>query len=429
MLKSLAASAVFLLAAPLGAAIAPSGPEVVLDGSGPLHLLRNPSVAVATDGHAVVVWTDDNLGLRGRLIDPHGGLGPDFLLVPDLNHPPLNSRARVTDRKEPVAIYDGNSASFYVFWRNEIADVSESLFIETRNVVDMDIWGQRFNSAGAPMGDAFRVDGGASGWQRRPQAARLTCGPGAATSCKGGGIVVAWQSDDLDASTSNGDGIFASLVSGGAVVGGTARISPATGAQNVSLAADDRGHVLALWDADDGSGRGVYGRTFDSQIQPLGAVVALNQRLIGSQTRPAAAFDPVSRNFIAVWQSVMSPDRYRSFGRLVGLNGSVIGGQFAITNGNSEWEVYPAAAATAGGGFTVQWLAWDGHFPTAVRAVALSATGARLGSEATVSDNRPNAQDRVALVVYRPGSWLSTYEGFDNTGGSSINLRSLAKSQ
>ncbi|MEO8504818.1 MAG: hypothetical protein ABI609_13055 [Acidobacteriota bacterium] len=411
-----------IVAAPVTAATLPSGPELVVK-SGGHHYQRTPAAAIAADGRAVVVWADANLGLRSRSISAGGALATEAALVANLDHPPVPGAARVTDRKDPVVVYDAAGSSFYVFWTNEIADVRVDFFHEDRQIVDQDVFGQRFDGTGAPLGVAFRVNTDSTGFQSRPQVSRLTCGTGAPKACKAGRFVVAWQSD-------NSAGVFArTLDTSGTLGASQVHLSPAGPARDVALAADDRGNVLALWDAPDSSQSGVFARTFNASLSPLAGAVQLNQRVVGSQDRPTAAFNATTRQFLAAWQGKAQPDRYRTYGRLLGASGSPLGNQFPITVGNSQWEVYPVVSTTLDGGFTAQWLAYDDHLPNAVRAVGLDGAGARVGSEFNVNQNRPNAQARLALVVGRTGDQLSTYEGFDASRSSSINLRWLKRSQ
>lgn len=417
------------LALPLAATTLPSGPEVVVK-SGDHHYQRTPAAAVAPNGDTVVVWADANLGIRARLLDAHGVAGAELALVANLNHPPVPGEARVTDRKDPVVTYDASGSTFFVFWTNEIADDRVDYFIEDRKVIEQDVFGQRFDLSGHAIGDAFRVNTGAAGFQSRPQVARIQCGSAAPPSCVDGALVVAWQSDDLVTSSGPGEGVFArTLDSEGAPGAGQKRLAPPSPARNVSLAADQRGNFLALWDAPDNFVRGVFARLFDAQLHPLSGNPALvNQRVAGrSQDRPSAAYSPASNEFLALWDGNTQLDRYRTFGRLLSATGVPFGSQLPVTAGRSEWEVFPVAAATLDGGFAAIWLAYDGHLPNAVRGVELGSNGARVGDEFNLSQNRPGSQARLGLALGLSGDLLSTYEGFDARRSTSINLRWLKR--
>ena len=416
-----------LAALPLSALTLPSGPEVTVK-SGKHHNLRAPATATSVRGEAVVVWSDDNLGLRARVLGVDGVLRGEVSLVPNLNHPTtLPAAVRVTDRKDPVVIYDAVGNSFFAFWTNEIADLRADILFQTRQVVDRDVFGQRFDRLGHPMGDEFPVNTQAAGYQSRPQVTRIHCEEAGASACADGALVVAWEADDLAAGSGPGEGVFGRRFNSVGVASSNAvRLSPLGAAKNAALTSDARGNLLALWDAPDGSLRAVFALPFTSQLRPLkGNAVRLSEVIAGSQGRPAVAYNASTHEFLAVWQGNTATDRYASFGRLLTAAGPPSAAVFPLTVGNSAWEVYPLVVATSNGGYTTTWLAWDQHFPTAVRGVALNGHGVRVGAEFDVSENRPDAQSRLSLTAGRPGTLVSTFEGFDDLGANSIELRWL----
>ena len=413
---------------PLAAATLPAGPEVVVK-SGDHHFQRTPAAAIAANGQGIVVWADVNLGLRARSINPAGAMAAEVPLVANLNHPPVPGSARVTDRKDPAVVFDAKGTSFLVVWTNEIADVRLDYFFEDRQVVEQRVFGQRFDLTGRSLGEAFPISAASVGFHSRPQVARIRCGA-AAVGCVEGAVVIAWQGDDLDPGSGPAEGIFARTLDPRGGLSNQARLTSPIPARNVALAADDQGSFLAVWDAPDASSRGVFARPFSSQLVPLAAKAAtLNQRVVGAQDRPVAAYNPVSGQYLALWEGKTSPDRYRTFGRLLARTGLPIDNQFPVTVGNSDWEVYPTLAPTLDGGFTAVWLAYDQHFPRAIRGVELDGDGARAGEEFDISEHRPGAQARISLAAGAAGSMLSAYEGYDDRHATSINVRSLKRAQ
>ena len=413
---------------PLAAATLPTGPEVVVK-SGDHHYQRTPAAAISANGQAVVVWADANLGLRGRRVGGPGGIGTELQLVANLDLPPVPGSARVTDRKDPVVVFDAAGATFFVFWTNELADVRVDYFYENREVVQQRVFGQRFDLSGQPIGDEFAVSTATTGFQSRPQAVRLDCGTNAPAGCADGALVIAWQSDDLGLGSGPGEGVFARSVDAQGVFSTQVRLSPPSVARNVSLAAGDEGNFLAVWDAPNTLSRGVFARPFNSRLKALNKAALVNQRIATSQDRPAVAYSAATDQYLTLWQGKAGTDRYRTFGRSISAAGLPIANQFPVTVGKSEWEVYPTLAPTLDGGFTAVWLAYDQHFPNAVRGVELASDGSRIGGEFDISKNRPGAQARISLAGGPSGKMLSTYEGYDDRHASSINLRALERTQ
>jgi hypothetical protein len=411
---------------PLAAATLPTGREVVVK-SGDRHAQRTPAAAISANGQAVVVWADANLGIRGRTVGGPGGLGAEFALVANLNHPPVPGSARVTDRKDPVVIFDSAGATFFVFWTNELADLRVDYFYEDRQVVEQRVFGQRFDLSGQPIGAEFQVSTAVGGFQSRPQVARLECGTTAPDGCADGALVIGWQSDDLAVGSGPGEGVFARSVDAQGVFSGQVRLSPPSVARNVSLAADEQGNFLAVWDAPNAATRGVFARPFNFRLRALNKATLVNQRIVTAQDRPVAAYSTATSQYLTLWQGKTGTDRYRTFGRLISQAGLPVANQFPVTVGKSEWEVYPTLAPTLDGGYTVVWLAYDRHFPSAVRGVELGSDGSRIGGEFDVSEHRPGAQARISLAAGLSGQMLSTYEGYDDRHASSINLRALER--
>ncbi|OJW20731.1 MAG: hypothetical protein BGO49_03930 [Planctomycetales bacterium 71-10] len=84
-------------------------------------------------------------------------------------------------------------------------------------------------------------------------------------------------------------------------------------------AVDFRGRVTVVWEADDGSGAGVYGRRFESGGYALGDAFRLNDDVGGDQVSPRVAQAPDGGAVVAWWSgSQIDFRRYDSEGTPLG---------------------------------------------------------------------------------------------------------------
>ena len=81
--------------------------------------------------------------------------------------PPVPGEAEVLIHREPVVVLD-RSGRAVVAWTQEVVRIRTDYFFEDRVVLQRDVFAQVFDSAGQPIGDAFRVHPKAIGFQGRP---------------------------------------------------------------------------------------------------------------------------------------------------------------------------------------------------------------------------------------------------------------------
>jgi subtilisin-like proprotein convertase family protein len=128
---------------------------------------------------------------------------------------------------------------------------------------DMGVYGQRFSATGLPLGDEFKVNTTVIGAQFQP----------AITALQDGGWVVTWTGQDDE---------FAGIVgqrygANGEAVGSEFRVNSYTrsGQSDPSLSALADGGWIVTWasDTQDGDGGGVYGQRFNSNGEKFGRLL------------------------------------------------------------------------------------------------------------------------------------------------------------
>jgi hypothetical protein len=145
--------------------------------------LTRPTIAMDANGYFVVAWDGDpdraSLDdIHARLFDPNGTpLGDQFI---------VNTTTAETQQYPQVAM--SNLGEFVIVWESEIES----------STVERDIFGQRFDSLGQPVGDEFLINTYVEGDQRYPD---IALG-------ENGVFVTVWQSDEQDGS---GYGIFGEM--------------------------------------------------------------------------------------------------------------------------------------------------------------------------------------------------------------------------
>lgn len=265
------------------AAGAPVGPEFQVN-SGTANAQRKPSVTMANDGHFVVVWeSNDPDSLRrweimGRVFDSAGQpVGDEFYANTNINSPSpffqLNPDVGIASDGTFVAVWQsfGNDGDGY------------------------SIVGRTYASDGSPLVDELIINEFSASSQRVPSVA--VAGDRS--------FVAAWESDTQD--KSDGLGIIARQYdSAGNPLGNefivNTYIDLSQQSASVGLT-QDSGFIVA-WQSEnqDGSGLGVYSRTYDAAGVPVGPEVQVNSVTALDQNSPSIGVFP-DGSYVIVFES------------------------------------------------------------------------------------------------------------------------------
>lgn len=353
---------------------------------------RHPVAAIDNAGRSLVVWENDFRGLQARFFNRNGQpSGPELNLVQNRLLPSIPARGDVITQEDPAVAFLPNG-DFFVFWTQEKAFLTVDIFIETREIQDRDVMGQRFGRDGQPVGSRFRVNAQTQGLQSAPKVV-----------ARANSLVVVWHSPD---------GVFARRINpNGGLLGDEITLSGA-GAANPDVAADASGNFLVVWDAADASGTGVFGQLFDRAGVLSGAPFRISTDTVGNQ-RAASVAAGRDGSFFVVWHGQTdSPRHARIFGQVVGAGGNLIGAQVAVSSETFIKEVVPSVAPGRDGRFLVTWLAYDETFPRGYYGVEISALGAVSGSEIKLNKRAINANTKTAIGADGKGLFVIPWEGF-----------------
>ena len=229
----------------------------------------DPIVSMASDDSFVVVWASYGQGVRGqRFLSDGSAAGGELVVDPG-------------GLSYDVALARTPSDDFLVVW-NELNDIFARLY----------------DASGSPLGASLQVNTYTTGQQRF----------GRATSLSDGSFVVVW--DSQGSVGTDGDGLSIQgrrLAADGSFLGGQFQANADTtgGQSEPSVAALPSDEFLVVWQGP-GVSLDIFGRRFDSGGSPLGNDFVVNSTTTGSQLSPWIAADPTDDRFVVVWESTVS---------------------------------------------------------------------------------------------------------------------------
>jgi len=286
-------------------------------------------------GEFIVVWTDwssgdgSGQGVKARRYDSLGMAAGGELQV--------NSYTTGAQYRPEVSMDD--SGAFVVVWASNDQDGNGS-----------GVFGQRFDSAGAPTGGEFAVNTYTPGGQNFPMVSMDDTGS----------FTVAWTSfNGQDGSEAGIHGRrFDSL---GAALGGEFLVNTYTTlTQRLGAIAHlpGGGFVVAWSDGAslDGSGYSVQGQLFDSAGAGLGAQFQVNTTAADDQRFPSVGADE-DGTFVVAWtQTTSYPGDYDIFGQRYLSDGTPLGLEFQANSYTTGAQRIPDVAAAPGGDLVVTWI-------------------------------------------------------------------------
>ena len=357
----------------------------------------NPVAAFSGAGSALVVWENDQRGIRGLFQRLDGTAASAQLnLVPNETLGTRNEGI-VRSRKDPSVAFLSNG-QFLLGWTEERAHVRASPFFEDRQIQDQDVFVQRFNTSGSPVGTPVRVNSTAAGFQSAPQVSALP----------NGGALILWKNALSAAGLPSQGGIIGARMvnAAGQPVGTEIKINDDATADHADVSVGRNG-FLVVWDAKVDGQIDVFARLYENSGKPLGNAFRVNTATAGNQRWPAVAAGP-DGNFLVAWQGyVSSRSDVHIHGQFISPVGGFLGNAFPISS-NTGVQLAPSLAVTKAG-FLATWL--DGnHLGYGIEAVEISNLGSRLSEEIRVADSRVRANYRQSIAADGKGGFLIPWE-------------------
>ena len=274
-----------------------------------------------------------------------------------------------------------------------------------------EVFGRRFASTGAPIGSEFQVNTYTTDSQTFP----------AVAVADDGAFVVTWMSWFQDGSYA---GVYAQrYASTGAPLGPEFRVNTATALDQIprGIGTDPAGNFVVVWESGvgDGSSYSVFGQRFAAAGAPLGAQFRINTFTTNSQSTPDVDVDGTG-NFVVVWQSGILQDGsgFGVFGQRFAASGAPVGGEFRVNTHTYSHQIRPSVALDRAGNFVVAWqsLFQDGS-EYGVFGQRYDATGTPLGAEFRVNTTVIFDQEYAAVTADNAGKFVIVWSSWQ--GGSS----------
>ena len=341
-----------------------------------------PSLGSDAAGNFVVVWAGydqdgSGSGVFGQRL-ANGGipLAPEFIV----------NTYTTGDQFSPAIAVDG-SGRFVVVWASNEDGSSYGIV------------GQRYDSAGVPLGPAFLVNTDTVGAQYSPAVASAPSGDFVVVWSKGVALGIAGQRYSAT----------------GAPLGAEFQVNMSTGCPNSpDVAVDGSGNFTVAWTDEIRFGgscpfatSGILAQRYAASGSPLGPEFRVNSTTAGFQLQPSVAASAAG-DLIVVWAgSGVTGQRFLGSGAPAGL-------EFQVGAGAS-----PAAAMDGAGDFVVVWTGGDGS-SYGVLGQRYAGSGPPSGTTFRVNTYTTSSQT-AAAVASEPGgrfvvAWSSNGQDGSNYG-------------
>ena len=401
----------------------------------------------ATDSGYSVTWNDNRTGnaeVYLQLIDSLGALKGAAVRVNEVttNYQQRSSVARI-GQGFVVTWQDarsGNDADIYARRYNSNGDALGSEFkvsdnstnqryypevcstdsgftitwYDTRNTI-CDVYLQRFDTAGAPVGSNYRVTSGA-GYGFYPTIAHLQ-----------GQTVVSWYDDrngDLD--------IYAQWFKpNGDTLGGQVLVNDDTNNTNQYMpkaVASDSGWAFIWSDARVNDVSQVYGQAYDASLVAITPNFMACDSVAGLHYQyDATVAAGQDGNFLSVWYDYRNDDGSWNicdiYGRLYDENGNALTQDFLISdtayNSDYRYSYGPKVACLSDGSYLVVWYDYRNDNDYDIFGQRLDVTGTPVGGNYLISTGRQGLED-YELTIAAADSGYGVFWYGDNSSDYDI---------
>ncbi len=290
-----------------------------------------PSVAMDSDGDFVIAWNSYHqdgswYNIYAQRYNSSG--------IPVGNEFRVNTITEYSQAFPRIAM--DSDGDFVITWSNYYPDVVWS-----------DIYAQRYDSSGNPLGSEFRVNT----WTTHHQAWSYVA------MDSDGDFVIAWHSYYQDGSSYD---IYAQRFnSSGIPVGSEFLVNTWTTDIQVasSVAMDNDGDFIIAWlsGSQDGYGYGIYAQQYESSGAPVGSEFRVNTWTTSSQIRPSVDMDS-DGDFVIAWESMSQDGSYYGiYAQQYENSGAPLGSEFRVNTWTTGSQVNPSVAMDSEGDFVIAW--------------------------------------------------------------------------
>lgn len=383
----------------------PKGLEFRVNSVGTTNTQSYAEVAMDANGDFVVAWhsnqqnATNGYDIYARRYDSTGAaLGGEFRV----NASTLNTQAH------PAVAMD-NFGEFVVTW-----------FSNHPGSNGYDIYAQRYNSAGSPVGGEFRINSGTVSTQSYP----------AVAMDYNGDFVVAYNSYAQTGDTNYG--VFARYFNiDTAALGTEFRVNTyTTGEQSgPAIAMNYSGEFVITWHSNgqiSGGGYDVFAQPFKADQTKLGVEIQVNAYTTSTQSTPAVAIDH-DGDFAITWQSYGQDAALTNgiYARRYDKDASLVGPEFLVNAYTTNYQSFARIAMDYDGDMVATWASSlqdgssDGVF---ARQYFAAGTPRPLSADRQSNVFTSGDQALPAVAAATDGSYVVTWESNGGPGETGYGI-------
>jgi len=354
------------------------------------------AMAMDAAGNFVVVWSSygqdgNSNGIFDQRFDPNcTPIGSEFQ---------INTITPGNQTESSVAM--NALGNFVVAWQGPGID-------------EEDIFTQRFDPNGQPLGDELLVNTYTHGKQRYPKVAMN----------RDGAFVVVWESEKPEAEKT-----FVSCLlfdANGLAVGEEFDVNSPANCRYPDVAMDPNGNFAIVW-MEDKSSNSIIARLYNADGSAKTEPFEVSTIKFSSLTRPVIAMDG-SGHFVVVWDGdpkLASLDDIHA--RLFDPNGIPLGEQFIVNTTLAEAQQYPQVAMNSHQEFVIVWESEIGTNGRDIFARRYDSSGQSIGGEFQLNTYIENDQRYPDVAISETGEFVTVWQS-DSQDGSGYGIFGEIKS-
>jgi hypothetical protein len=351
-----------------------------------------PRVAADPSGNFVVVWAS------------YGGLGSDESGISvqgqryDGAGLPVGAQFQVntytTSGQAEAAVAADGGGNFVVVWQSAQGDGSDT--------DKTSVHGQRYDATGSPLGGEFQVNSYTTSYQGTPDVAADASGNFVVVWDSSGSA-----GSDADGSSIHGQRYNSAGVPVGAEFQVNTYTTGQQFFPAVAIDGAGSSVVVWSSDGSAGSDtspNSVQGRRYDASGTPLGSQFQVNSYTTGSQSSPVVSADAVG-NVVVSWSSLFGSGSDQGTHSVQAQSydptGAPIGGQFQVNTYTTGGQYNQAVTATTPGAFAIVWRSefGDGTDPNQTIQGQRFSIGTSTTSTSTTSTTSTTTTSTVAALL------------------------------
>ncbi|MDZ7796526.1 MAG: T9SS type A sorting domain-containing protein [Candidatus Marinimicrobia bacterium] len=359
------------------------GKNVIINDDQGNNIQYYPSIAMADNGSYVITWTDKRNGLYQ----------PDIYAQRfDSSGNPIGENVLINDDKESrkqdfpsIAMKD--DGSYVITWT------------DYRNSGYGDIYAQRFDSSGNPIGNNVLINDDKVGGEQ---------GSSSIAMADNGSYVITWS----DSRNGNTDIYSQRFDSSGNSIGENDLITDEKGSSAQyypDIAIDGNGNFVISWLDNRNNNPDIYAQRFDSSGNPIGNNVLINDdQGNNNQSFPSIAMSD-NGSYVITWTDYRNKKYGDVYAQRFDANGKKLGKNILINDDQENSGQYPSIAMSDNGFYVITWEDYRND-NSDIYAQRFNASGYPMNTNVLVNEDNIYKQHFPSIAMKDDGTYIITWE-------------------